>query len=35
MAIKTLIKKRVFKFLISQNTDGLHLKSGIPFSEIA
>lgn len=35
MAIKTLLNKEVFKFLISQNTDGLHLKSGISINKIA
>lgn len=29
MSIHTLIKNKKFKHLTSQNTDGLHLRSGI------
>lgn len=29
MAIKTLLDNGTFKFLVSQNTDGLHLRSGV------
>jgi NAD-dependent SIR2 family protein deacetylase len=35
MAIKTLIGREMFKFLVSQNTDGLHLRSGVNFNQIA
>ena len=35
MAIRTLLRKNIFKFLVSQNTDGLHLRSGVGFNQIA
>jgi NAD+-dependent protein deacetylase sirtuin 6 len=35
MAIKKLIDEDVVKYLVSQNTDGLHLKSGMPIEKIA
>ena len=35
MAIKTLLEKNIFKFLVSQNTDGLHLRSGVSRDKIA
>lgn len=35
MIISTLIRLGVFKHLISQNTDGLHLKSGVPIEKIS
>ena len=35
MAIKKLVDDGLVKFVVSQNTDGLHLKSGIPVEKIA
>jgi mono-ADP-ribosyltransferase sirtuin 6 len=35
MFISTLIDKGIIKHLISQNTDGLHLKSGVPIHNIS
>lgn len=35
MAIKKLLDEKLVKFIVSQNTDGLHIKSGIPFDKIA
>lgn len=35
MAIKTLMDKGMFRYLVSQNTDGLHLKSGVPLDRIS
>lgn len=35
MGIKTLLNKGIFKYLVSQNTDGLHLKSGVDINKIA
>ena len=35
MAIKKLIDEDLVKFIVSQNVDGLHLKSGIPIEKIA
>ena len=35
MAYVELMKKDYLKFLVSQNCDGLHLKSGIPANKIA
>lgn len=35
MAIKTLLDNNIFKFLVSQNTDGLHLRSGVKSNKIA
>lgn len=35
MAIYTLIKENVFKHVVSQNTDGLHLRSGIKKSQLS
>jgi NAD-dependent SIR2 family protein deacetylase len=35
MAIKKLIDENIVKYLVSQNTDGLHIKSGVPHSKIA
>jgi len=35
MFIKTMINQNIFKHVISQNTDGLHLKSGIYFDQIS
>jgi len=35
MALQTLIDKGIMKFLISQNTDGLHRRSGIPKRQLA
>jgi NAD-dependent SIR2 family protein deacetylase len=35
MAIKTLLDKNIFKYLVSQNTDGIHIKSGVWFNKIA
>lgn len=35
MAVKTLLNKGMFKYLVSQNTDGLHVRSGVRFDQIA
>ena len=35
MFIATLIKKGIIKHLVSQNTDGLHMRSGIPIEYIS
>ena len=35
MSIKTLLRNNTFKYLVSQNTDGLHLRSGVNYSQIA
>lgn len=35
MAIKKLINENIVKHVISQNTDGLHVKSGIPLDRIS
>lgn len=35
MSFVTLIESGLLKFLISQNTDGLHRKSGVPADKIA
>jgi len=35
MAIKKLVDENLVKFVVSQNTDGLHVKSGIPNEKIA
>lgn len=35
MFISTLLRKDIFKHLISQNTDGLHLRSGVPLEKIS
>ena len=35
MAIKKLIDENVVKYLVSQNVDGLHIKSGVPHAKIA
>ena len=35
MAIKKLVDENVIKFVVSQNTDGLHVRSGIPNEKIA
>ena len=35
MAIVTLMKAGIVKFLISQNVDGLHIRSGVPVDSIA
>ena len=34
MALKELMDRKILKSIISQNTDGLHLKSGIPANKI-
>ena len=34
MALFALMQKGFLKHLISQNTDGMHLKSGIPYSNL-
>lgn len=34
MALKELMDRDILKFIISQNLDGLHLKSGIPAKQI-
>lgn len=35
MALSELMRKDYLKFLISQNIDGLHRKSGIPVDKIS
>lgn len=35
MLISTLLRLGIVKHLISQNTDGLHLKSGVPYDKIS
>lgn len=35
MALSELMKKGILKHIISQNIDGLHLKSGVPVSQIS
>ena len=35
MFITTAIKQGIFKHLVSQNTDGLHMRSGIPLDKIS
>ena len=35
MFITTLINKGIVKHLVSQNTDGLHLKSGVPMDKMS
>jgi NAD+-dependent protein deacetylase sirtuin 6 len=35
MAIKKLIDEGIVKYLVSQNTDGLHVRSGVPMDKIA
>lgn len=35
MSIHTLIKNKTFKHLVSQNTDGLHLRSGVNKSNLS
>jgi len=35
MAIYTLIEKNIFKHVVSQNTDGLHLRSGVKKSNLS
>lgn len=35
MAIKKLVDKDIVKYVVSQNTDGLHVKSGIPIEKIS
>jgi NAD-dependent SIR2 family protein deacetylase len=35
MFITTAIKHGIFKHLVSQNTDGLHMRSGIPLDKIS
>ena len=34
MALKKLMDEGILKKIISQNTDGLHRKSGIPFEKL-
>lgn len=35
MAIKKMVDENLVKFVVSQNTDGLHVRSGIPNEKIA
>ena len=35
MFIATLVKQNIVKHLVSQNTDGLHLKSGVPMERMS
>jgi NAD-dependent SIR2 family protein deacetylase len=35
MAIKKLVDENLVKFIVSQNVDGLHLKSGLPIEKLA
>ncbi len=35
MSIKKLLDEKLIKFVVSQNTDGLHIRSGVDFHKIA
>ncbi len=35
MALRELLDRNVLKFLVSQNIDGLHRKSGVPYEKLA
>ena len=35
MAILALMDKGFIKHVVSQNTDGLHVRSGVPFDKVA